>query len=233
MNQRVEYDVYQMPQISPYLNEEGRVNYVKLAGDLWLQEKLKEFEQTSIVDLDHYGEFAFWINAYILLILKSALSRLAKNPSWKGNLSIWSKFGFFSLTKHRIAQRKMSLTFLEHEILRKKFADPRLRFAINCASASCPVLFNRLYSGKNLDAFLTGQTKNFVTDSSQVHFEPEKNTLYLNPIFKWYRGDFKMAGGIIPFINKYVGNEHQIPEKAKIKFLKYDWSLNGQKSIIR
>ncbi|MHA1521504.1 MAG: DUF547 domain-containing protein [Promethearchaeota archaeon] len=233
MNQSVEYDVSQMPQLSPYLNADGRVNYTKLAGDSWLQEKLIEFEQTSLVNLDHYEVFAFWINAYNLLILKSALSRLAKNPSWKGNLSVWSKFRFFSLTKHRIAQQKMSLTYLEHQILRKRFGDPRLHFAINCASASCPVLFNRLYSGKNLDEFLTRQTESFVADSNQVHFVPEKNTLYLNPIFKWYRGDFKGAGGIIPFINKYMGNEHQIPEKAKIKFLKYDWSLNGQKSIIR
>ena len=92
---------------------------------------------------------------------------------------------------------------LPFKILRKKFKDPRIHFAINCASKSCPVLPGKLFDEETLEETLEFLTRNFINDDQHVYFDSiDKTTgiLYLNPIFKWYKKDF--PDGIVNFSQK-------------------------------
>jgi hypothetical protein len=110
---------------------------------------------------------------------------------------------------------------IEHKILRK-MNEPRIHFAINCASFSCPNLANEAYTEDKLEQQLTHVTKRFINDNS-------KNTIATNKadisqLFDWFSGDFKKNGSVIDFINKY--SKVQINAKAKISYKEYNWNLN-------
>ena len=123
----------------------------------------------------------------------------------------------------------MTLDQIENDILRPRFADPRVHFAINCASRSCPPLKSEPYRGDVLDQQLTEVTEAFINDPDRNRLEG--STLYVSKIFKWYSGDFN--DDIVGFFIKYAGGA--LREKLrknrkgiKVKYLDYDWSLNGK-----
>ncbi|MCE7735290.1 MAG: DUF547 domain-containing protein, partial [Candidatus Heimdallarchaeota archaeon] len=131
---------------------------------------------------------------------------------------------FFYLRKHKVAGMKLSLYTLENKILRKKFKDPRIHFAINCASISCPFLPGKLFLPENLSEFLEDLTEQFVNNQNSVILK--ENILYVSRIFKWYKKDFKGHGGVIPFIQKYWKGE-KFSNNTKLKYLHYDWEINS------
>jgi hypothetical protein len=160
--------------------------------------------------------------------LKGVLIELDKNPNWQGNISWLSKIHFFYLRRFKIANRKINLYNLENKVLRKQFKDPRIHFAINCASASCPYLPGRLFQVEILETYLEELTSVFINDSNNVAVNPEKKEIMLNRIFKWYKDDFASDGGILAFIERYHKNISESLENYRIEYFKYDWSLNKQ-----
>ncbi len=220
-------DISNLSQLGRYLDDNHNVDYELIKNDTWFLEKIKEFEVMDVSALTHDDEFAFWLNAYNLFTIKAVLNVLKKKNQWKGNLTTISRLKFFVLRKHKIAGKSMSLSTLESKIIRQKFKDPRIHFAINCGSASCPVLYGRLFQGENLNELLESVSSNFVNNSNQVKFDESSKILRLNPIFKWYKNDFKnWAGGIVPFIKRYWKGQIEQLDHVKIKYSQYDWALN-------
>jgi hypothetical protein len=209
--------------LKKYIDSSGNIDYNRLKDESELFTILRKMEETDLSSLNKYERFAFWLNAYNLLTLKAVLDDLEVNPKWKGNLSLYSKFRFFILKKHRIAKRNVSLHYLENKILRKEFKDPRIHFAINCASLSCPVIPDTLFTGENLEEYLSKLTQNFM-NSEEVTINQQNKIIYLNRIFKWYKKDFQP--NLLDFISKYRDIDPK--EDFKIKFLKYDWRINSQ-----
>ncbi|MHA1512741.1 MAG: DUF547 domain-containing protein [Candidatus Hodarchaeales archaeon] len=209
----------------------GRVNYQKLKNDQWLQERVSEFETMDIYDFTDQERFAFWLNAYNIFTLKGALIELTKNPEWKGNLSKWSKIKFFVVRKFIIAHEKMNLRYLENEILRKEFKDPRIHFAINCASASCPYLPDRLFHADTLDDYLEKLTINFINNPLNLKYDKDNKVLKLSMIFKWYSNDFGGDIGLLKFLNKYVQDIPLDIQAIKLEYFKYDWHINSQTEL--
>lgn len=120
-----------------------------------------------------------------------------------------------------LGNKKYSLEEIEHEILRK-MNEPRIHFAINCASFSCPNLLKEAYTEAKLDQQLTTAAKGFVNDAT-------KNTITVNKIeiskiFDWFEGDFEQNGSVIDFLNKY--STVKINSEAEVKYKDYNWSLN-------
>ena len=111
-----------------------------------------------------------------------------------------------------------------HFILRKKFNEPRIHFAINCASYSCPRLRNEAYIASKLDAQLTEAAISFLADKTKNDINPDK--VVLSKIFDWFGGDFKRNGSLIDFLNHYA--PVKISPKAKISYKDYIWTLNKQ-----
>ena len=168
--------------------------------------------------------FAFFINAYNAFTIKLILTRYPGINSIKEIGSFfsnpWSQ-KFISLNGHTV-----SLDYIEHEILRPEFKDPRVHFAINCAAKSCPPLFNQPFDGKRLDAQLDERTAAFINDASAVYLK--ENTLYTSKIFKWFAEDFNDTP--LVFIKRYATGDFKdrlaVGNSIKISYLPYDWALN-------
>ncbi|MFT6716812.1 MAG: hypothetical protein ACJA0Q_001460, partial [Saprospiraceae bacterium] len=160
-------------------------------------------------------QLAFWINAYNAFTVKLILNNYP-TKSINDLTKPWDE-KFFS-----IGGIKMNLNHIEHKILRVKFKEPRIHFAIVCASFSCPKLSNKAFTAKNVQVQLATLTKGFVNDTKRNKITANK--IEISEIFNWFKGDFTKKGSLIEFLNKY--SNVKINAKAKVSHLKYNWSLN-------
>jgi hypothetical protein len=134
----------------------------------------------------------------------------------------------------------MTLRSLENDILRKHFGEPRIHFAINCASISCPPLAREVYRPGALEEQLERATREFINDEREVMIDTPRNRLVLSKIFDWYKSDFAEAipgaasedAGLIDYLKRYLTPERRRAlerlSNPKIEYLDYDWGLNEQ-----
>jgi hypothetical protein len=120
---------------------------------------------------------------------------------------------------------RVSLNHIEHEILRKQFNEPRLHFALNCASAGCPALAREAYTGGQLDRQLDNAAKVFLSDTTKNRIDGTK--LKLSKIFQWYGADFKAKYG---GYERYVKQVMELDGTFRVSFTEYDWNLNEVQS---
>jgi hypothetical protein len=206
----------------------GFVDYQGLKDEeAKLDRYLKVLEETDTKKLPRNEQFAFYIDAYNAWTIKLILSAYPEIKSIKDLGSL-----FKSPWKKKIAHIDgdvITLDNIEHDILRPRFKDPRIHFAVNCASKSCPPLRSEPFQGDVLDRQLTEMTEAFFNDPARNRLEG--NTLYVSNIFKWYSEDFN--DDIVGFFMKYARGELKVQLKKhqkeiKVKYLDYDWSLNGK-----
>ncbi len=189
---------------------------------------------------DKASQLAFLINAYNAWTVELILTKYPDIDSIKelGGLfsSPWDKSFIPLLGKTR------SLNDIEHTLIRgsDRYNDPRIHFAVNCASIGCPALREEAYTGAKLELQLTEQTERFLADNSRNYAKGD--SLYLSSIFKWYGDDFtkgfRNTHSIEAFLLLYSNSDkgvltltpaqRQAAEKQQldIEFLDYDWSLN-------
>ena len=134
-------------------------------------------------------------------------------------------FGKDFIPLHNLYGEEVDLNTIEHDTLREKFDEPRIHFALVCASKSCPPLRPEAYRDSVLDAQLDDQARAFLNDRSKNRYDDEKKTLYLSKIFDWFDDDFEKATGTV---RDYVAQYLSVPKGARIRYLSYDWSLNGK-----
>ncbi len=189
---------------------------------------------SEFAPLPRADQMAFLINAYNAATVELILTQYPKHASIKdyGSLfrSAWRK------PFVRVLGETLTLDQIEHARLRgpRGYGEPRLHFALNCASISCPMLREEAYSGAKLEAQLEEQTVRFLSDRSRNRFDAKADTLELSSIFDWYGEDF--AGGrLASFLSPYasaLGAERAALAKKdlEIAFLDYDWRLNDVKT---
>lgn len=221
--------------LTRFVDCEGKVDYSSIEEEETVENYVKWLESFDPKNLKTRNEkLAFWINAYNMLTIYGVLSQLRKNPDFakKGNKSIFQRLRFFWWTKYQIGGKKYSLYQIENKILRKKFSEPRIHFALNCASHSCPLLKDGLYSPENLDHELDMAATVFIGSFKGARLDRKNRILYLSPIFKWYRKDFKKSSGsVAEFVKKYLREEDRKfiegnLSEIKISYQEYDWGLN-------
>jgi hypothetical protein len=171
-------------------------------------------------------QFAFYANAYNAWTIKLILSAYPGLDSIKDLGSIFKSPWKKKLC--RIDGDILTLDNIEHDILRARFKDPRVHFALNCASKGCPPLRSEPYHGDILDRQLDETASAFINDPSRNHLKG--HNLYVSKIFDWFAGDFNKD--VVGFFLKYAKGDLKKQLEAnkgtiKIKFLDYDWSLNG------
>lgn len=202
--------------LQKHVSDNGKVNYKIFKKDYKGLQIYIESIQAFIPKENATKEekLTYWINAYnaltIDLILRNYPVKSIKDIKDSWDQRLW-KFG----------DKWLNLNHIEHNILRK-MDEPRIHFAIVCASFSCPKLQNTAFTANNLEAQLTDATKEFLADSDRN--EISQNNLKLSKIFKWFAKDFKTDGNLIDFLNKYT--EVEISSKAKRSFKDYNWDLN-------
>jgi hypothetical protein len=170
--------------------------------------------------------FAFYVNAYNAWTLKLILNHYPGIISIKDAGSFWQSPWKKKLA--RIDGRLLTLDEIENDILRPQFKDPRVHFAINCASKGCPPLYNVPFNGRDLDRQLDHVTRAFINDPTRYRLAGD--VLFVSRIFKWFREDFH--DDIIGFFQIYAEGDLKAGLQAKgrdleVEFLAYDWSLNG------
>jgi len=206
---------------------DGMVDYAGFKHDeADLDRYLAQLEKVNPDRLDRAEQMAFYINAYNAWTIKLILSHYPGVKSIKdlGSLfqSPWKKKFV------KINGTTTTLDHIEHGILRPVFKDPRVHFAVNCASKSCPPLQDKPFTGADLDRQLDAAAIHFINDPRSNFIKGDK--LYVSRIFKWFGDDF---GGDIPgFIRTYArdGLAKQMAaagDKLEIRYLDYDWSLNS------
>ena len=183
---------------------------------------------------------AFLINAYNAFTVQLILSKYPDLASIKDLGGVFSspwKKAFVPLLGSTI-----SLDEIEHTLIRgaADFDDPRIHFAVNCASIGCPALRPEAFTADKLDAQLLDQTQRFLRDRSRNYFDAKQNTLYLSMIFKWYGSDFERgllgANSVAAFVSSYAASlglsKAQLAQlktdQIELEYTDYDWLLNKQ-----
>ncbi len=206
---------------------QGRVDYRGFKTDeSVLDQYLKRLEETATKDLSRDEQFAFYINAYNAWTIKLILSGYPGIQSIKDLGSLWGSPWKKKIC--RIDGDVITLDDIEHEILRPRFQDPRVHFAINCAALSCPPLISEPYQGDILEQQLDRSARAFINNPHRNYFKD--NTLYVSKIFKWFAEDFHrdIIGFFLRYAEENLKRELQAAKsRIKIKYLLYDWSLNG------
>ncbi|RLA64459.1 MAG: DUF547 domain-containing protein [Epsilonproteobacteria bacterium] len=189
--------------------------------------ELSRVKRSEFSSWNKNDQLAFLINAYNAFTLKLIIDNYpVKSIKKIGSFfsSPWKKKFF------KLFAEKMSLDQIEHGMIRANYKEPRIHFAVNCASIGCPNLGPFAFTGPKLDQQLNESSRLFVQDSEKNHFK--NNTLYASKIFKWYGGDFKEKfGSYKGFIAGLITEDKKTQEliksgKIKTQYLDYDWNLN-------
>jgi hypothetical protein len=171
-------------------------------------------------------QMAFLINAYNAYTVEKILTR---HP---GIRSIWDfgkvfgnpfKDEFFTLLG-----RRMSLDGIEHDLLRKDYREPRVHYAVNCASIGCPMLREEAYVAARLERQLEEQAVRFLSDRSRNRYRDGR--LEVSKIFDWFKEDFEPRSA---YFARYANVLGHPGGEAPLTFLDYDWSLNDFRSSSR
>lgn len=211
--------------LKKHVNSDGLVDYRAFQKDSLRLRAYLELLSTHHPNPKYWSEeeqLSYWINAYnaftIELILKHYPVESIKDIR-RGIPFINSVWDISFIT---IEEAEYDLNNIEHGILRKHFSEPRIHFAIVCASTSCPPLRPEAYTAGKLEQQLEEQARLFINDPARNRLGPQR--IEVSKIFYWFKGDFTEEGSLIDYLNRYA--EVEIEENAKKDFLDYDWSLN-------
>lgn len=203
--------------VSQHVYPNGTVNYNGFARDREaLDRYIDALESTPPADAwSREEKLAYYINLYNAATIRLILD----NFPIESIMRIGNPWGQNILN---IGGQAYNLNNIEHDILRK-MGEPRIHFAINCASASCPVLQPFAFTADKMESQLDRAAREFINDPSRNAIG--RDQAELSKIFKWYKEDFtEPAGSLVAYLNQYL--EEPLPEDAKIGYLAYDWALN-------
>ena len=235
--------------LSRHVNAEGWVDYIGLRQDRdALQAYLETLRTVDVAKLpSDAARLAFWINAYNAFTLNDVLEYVDGKTD-----SVKKVNGFFDKNKHLIAGE--SLTLDEIEKRGRDLRDPRIHFAVNCASASCPKLQPFAYTAAELNHQLDQVASEFFADSKRgLRVQHNDDTVFLSPILEWYAGDFSGAtsvtgqflsraraaisgDNVIEFVANHASQDiasYIRKKRPTVKYMDYDWTVNSQKLHLR
>ena len=210
-----------------HVNKTGLVNYKGFKND---KAELDSYLKLLSISAPQKSwskddQKAYWINAYnaftVALILKHYPVKSIKDIAG----SIYKINTPWDIKFITIGGQKYDLNNIEHKILRNQFDDPRIHFALVCASISCPRLRDEAFTVSEINAQLEDAGKEFLNDKSKNNIRADKADL--SKYFSWYKGDFTKNGSLVDYVNKYSSTK--ITSKTKIGSLDYNWGLNEQK----
>ena len=205
---------------------DGVVDYPALAGDQDFVSFINQIQHVAPQQLptpDH--RLAFWINVYNALAIQGILD--GSSPE-----TLIGRYTFFIGDKYLVGGASLNLYDLEQDLLIPRFTEPRIHFAIVCASQSCPKLQSGAYTAEDLDHQLTSSARNFINDPTRNRFDRVHHIAYLSKIFDWFSKDFaNHSGSLLEYVARFVSDPDLAAELRQIpytiEFLPYDWSLNG------
>lgn len=219
--------------LQKYVDQVGGVDYEAWSAHhsqtlaCWLAQQSAETQGRE-------NHLAHWINLYNAFTIEAVLSAYpisSIRPTLLG-LPNWIAFlRFFQRRVHRLGRDCFSLEQIENKMLRQFSGDPRIHFAIVCASIGCPVLRPEAYTPERLEEQLEEDMIRFINNPAKVRFDPGEDVLYCSKIFQWYQADFlAVAPSLSAYILPHLHGLSPPVAEPRIAFLPYDWSLNQRMS---
>ncbi len=215
--------------------EAGKVDYARWQSKSTdaLNQWLNDMSHVQIDELDEESAIAFLINLYNALAIQQVLQKYPIDsirpkilgvPNWPSFLS------FFKKDIYTLGDRSLGLDNIEHDILRDRYSESRIHFALVCVSEGCPLLRSSAYLPEQLAQQLEEEAYRFINNPDKVRYDAKTNTLFCSKIFQWYEKDFlSKADSIADYIQPYL-KEVQLPADITIDYLPYSWQLNQRTS---
>lgn len=216
--QKVDYSTWDK-LLKKYVDKDGNVDYGNFQSELGLLNSyLEQQTKNPVSEYDtNESKLVYYINLYNAATVKLILDNYPIS-SIKDLKGPWNKQVI------TIRGKQLSLGDIEHNILRK-MDEPRIHFAINCASYSCPKLLNEAFTVEQLEEQLEKTARNFINDPNKNILKKEQTKL--SQIFKWYKKDFTETMSLMDYINQY--STIKMAKDTDIEYTNYDWSLNESK----
>jgi hypothetical protein len=237
-----------------FVNDQGQVDYSALQRSSDDLQRYYQLVSTYSPDshpmlfLTEQSKLAYWLNAYNAAVMTVVLTYYPITgvgdirPPWYA-FFLPDKSGFFVLQRVTFGGRTTNLYFLEHRVIRQRFNDPRIHFALNCASGGCPRLPQYAFSAERLDDQLDHETRKFLAEERNLTIDHHQRTISLSSIFDWYESDFfswlelRFPGRqvtLLDYVALYVSAEKaaelRLAASYAIRFVVYDWRLNDQRA---
>jgi len=219
--------------LKEYVEADGHLNRVDYAA--WKRESrdtllsyITRMEQADVASLTRAEQYAYWVNLYnavtVALILKhypvDSIRDIDISPGFFSN-------GPWGAKLVEIGGVKLSLDNIEHDILRVNWDDPRVHYAVNCASVGCPNLARDAYTGDKLDAQLDAAARAYIASPRGLRFDGGRATA--SKIYSWYDEDFgNSEAGVIAHMRRHAQGEtaERLAGLSSIDNYEYDWGLN-------
>ncbi len=212
-----------------HVSDDGLVDYKGFIADSIQFDKYLTLLKNNHPNKKHWTReerMAYWINAYNAFTVKMIVDHYPTKSIKDIKKGIPFVNTVWDIKFIKIEGAVYDLNNIEHGILRPKFKDPRVHFAVNCASYSCPPLRKEAYTAKKIDNQLNDQARIFLSDPRKNRISEKE--MQISKIFSWFKGDFLVKEkSIQAFINQFTDVE--ITKDTKISYLDYQWTLNEQK----
>ncbi|MGH7781555.1 MAG: DUF547 domain-containing protein [Candidatus Binataceae bacterium] len=235
-----------------FVNDQGLVNYTALKQDRANLDRYYALIAAYSPDSSprmfptEQSRLAYWLNAYNAAVIETVLNYYpiasVEDVKPPGLLFFMPrKSGFFLFQRITLGGETKSLYSLENSIIRRRFADPRVHFALNCASRGCPRLPRYAFTAEQLDHQLDLAARQFVAEPRNLQIDHETRTVWMSSIFKWYQSDFTgwyrqrypdKAATVANYVALYLPPEEAADLMSsaayRVRFFEYDWRLNDQ-----
>ena len=238
--------------LKEHVTGEGLVHYQQLKSNRQTLDRfvaaLGKLREGEFESWDEEEQVAFWINAYNALTLSAIISHYPIQPvlsesSMVPRNSIRQIPGVWDRLQFTVMGSAVTLDQIEHQILRKRFDEPRIHMALVCAAQSCPRLRNEPFVGSRLENQLQDQTQRFLSRPAMFRIDRARQCVLLSSIFQWYGEDFvstydtgqefpghnKVERAVLNFIARHLdaqSRDYLTKERYRIEYVDYDWSLN-------
>jgi hypothetical protein len=192
-----------------------------------LESYISELEETAVSELSRPSQKAYWINLYNAKTVQLILEHYPVDSIRDIKLGGLFSRGPWNEEIMEIEGEQLSLNDVEHRILRPIWEDPRIHYAVNCASIGCPDLPPRAYTAAETDRMLDEGARRYINSDRGVAFSD--GTLYLSSIYDWFQEDFGGSlEGVFSHLRRYADEEtmQELERYSGSVEYRYDWSLN-------
>ncbi len=224
--------------LAKYVDANGMVDYATwkatAADQQALDAYLAHLSQASLSKpASREGQLAYWINAYNAVTARGIL-REYPTTSIRNHTAKLFGYNIWKDLQLAVDGKQFSLEQIEHEILRK-MGEPRIHFAIVCASIGCPRLLNEAYVADRLDKQLTVNTQSFFADPTKFQYDAAKGTIAVSPILSWFAEDFganqaEQIRRVATYLPDAAARQLAESGKARVSYLDYDWGINDKRA---
>lgn len=237
--ERIEHSAWNM-LLQKYVDANGLVDYTSWKAAKADTQALDAYlTHLSSAAMDRKSsresQLAFWINAYNAVTVKGILREYPTTSIRNHTAKVYG-YNIWKDLQLTVAGQAYSLDAIEHQVLRK-MGEPRIHFAIVCASIGCPRLLNEAYVSKRLDEQLTANTRAFFADSAKFSVDQRTGGIQVSPILKWFAEDFGAdTAAQLKTISPYLPDSARpLTEsgRARVNYLDYDWGLNDKPAARR